>query len=212
MRPSCSPAATGQRAGACYTHHDAARRDCQRCARRAARTSCSAGRVGDCSKARGAQGNWSAAIPNWPRSTASWPRPTGRRRPRPAALPCCAPPSAPAGSRGATITGRPRTSATACSKRTSAASWTCASSTDWCRSGSHGRIPLRRRHGARRRGVLQRPAAGVVLTVGDDQAILPIARSGSGARYAASGVEFWEHQGEASIDFFTADAALHPTR
>jgi len=42
----------------------------------------------------------------------------------------------------------------------------------------------------------------VVLTWGNDQAIVPAAMSASGARYAADGVEFWEHQGEASVDFF----------
>lgn len=41
-----------------------------------------------------------------------------------------------------------------------------------------------------------------VLTWGNDQAIVPAAMSASGARYAADGVEFWEHQGEASVDFF----------
>lgn len=41
-----------------------------------------------------------------------------------------------------------------------------------------------------------------VLTWGDDQAIVPAAVSASGARYAAQGVEFWEHQGEASVDFY----------
>ena len=56
------------------------------------------------------------------------------------------------------------------------------------------------------------PPQAMVLTVGDDQAILPIARSGSGARYAASGVEFWEHQGEASIDFFGKTLRCTPAR
>lgn len=42
----------------------------------------------------------------------------------------------------------------------------------------------------------------VVLTWGNDQAIVPAAVSASGARYAADGVEFWEHQGEARVDFF----------
>ena len=42
----------------------------------------------------------------------------------------------------------------------------------------------------------------VVLTWGNDQAIVPAAPSASGARYAAQGVEFWEHQGEASVDFY----------
>ncbi|CAA0126215.1 Lipoprotein LprI [Halioglobus japonicus] len=42
----------------------------------------------------------------------------------------------------------------------------------------------------------------VVLTRGQDQIIAFIARSGSGARYTSDGVEYWEHQGQASIDWF----------
>ena len=42
----------------------------------------------------------------------------------------------------------------------------------------------------------------VVLSWGTDRAIVPLARSASGARYAARGVEFWEHQGEARVGFF----------
>ncbi len=45
------------------------------------------------------------------------------------------------------------------------------------------------------------PRAAVV-TWGNDQAIVPEAPSASGARYAAQGIEFWEHQGEARVDFF----------
>jgi uncharacterized protein len=41
-----------------------------------------------------------------------------------------------------------------------------------------------------------------VLTVGTDQVIAFAARSGSGARYTAPNVEFWEHQGEATLDWF----------
>jgi uncharacterized protein len=41
------------------------------------------------------------------------------------------------------------------------------------------------------------PAA--VITVGDRQFTTFIARSGSGARYVAAGVEFWEHHGEAAL-------------
>ena len=44
------------------------------------------------------------------------------------------------------------------------------------------------------------PAA--VLTWGRDQVVAFVARSGSGARYTADGVEFWEHQGQVSIDWF----------
>lgn len=41
-----------------------------------------------------------------------------------------------------------------------------------------------------------------VLTWGNDQAIVPEAPSASGARYAAQGIEFREHQGKATVDFF----------
>lgn len=50
----------------------------------------------------------------------------------------------------------------------------------------------------------------VVLTWGDDQAIVPVAMSASGARYAGRGVEFWEHQGEASVDFFGNKLSCKP--
>jgi uncharacterized protein len=40
-----------------------------------------------------------------------------------------------------------------------------------------------------------------VLTHGDDQVIAFVAPSGSGARYEAANVEFWEHQGEASVEW-----------
>lgn len=41
----------------------------------------------------------------------------------------------------------------------------------------------------------QPPSA--VVTFGNEQVIVALQRSGSGARYGAKGVEFWEHQGEA---------------
>jgi uncharacterized protein len=41
-----------------------------------------------------------------------------------------------------------------------------------------------------------------VLTYGEDQTIVFRSRAASGARYTASGVEFWEHQGEATVDFY----------
>ena len=44
--------------------------------------------------------------------------------------------------------------------------------------------------------------AAVVLTLGDDQVIAFIARSGSGSRYVTAGVEFWEHHGEATVTWF----------
>lgn len=42
----------------------------------------------------------------------------------------------------------------------------------------------------------------VVLTRGQEQIVAFIARSGSGARYTADGIEYWEHQGHASINWF----------
>jgi uncharacterized protein len=44
--------------------------------------------------------------------------------------------------------------------------------------------------------------ASVVLTYGPDQVIAFSTPSGSGAKYATSGVEFWEHHGEATVDWF----------
>ena len=41
------------------------------------------------------------------------------------------------------------------------------------------------------------PAA--LLTFADQQAVLFVAESGSGARYAAEDVEIWEHQGQATV-------------
>lgn len=49
-----------------------------------------------------------------------------------------------------------------------------------------------------------------VITWGDDQAIVPVAPSGSGARYAAHGIEFWEHQGVAKVDFFGTTLTCKP--
>lgn len=42
----------------------------------------------------------------------------------------------------------------------------------------------------------------VVLTVGKDQAILFSEPSASGSRYVRDGAELWEHQGEATIEFY----------
>jgi len=41
-----------------------------------------------------------------------------------------------------------------------------------------------------------------VLTYGGDQTIAFIARSASGARYTAANVEFWEHHGEATVEWY----------
>lgn len=41
-----------------------------------------------------------------------------------------------------------------------------------------------------------------VLTWGTDTAIVFAEPSGGGARYGRDGVEFWEHQGEVTVDFY----------
>ncbi len=41
-----------------------------------------------------------------------------------------------------------------------------------------------------------------VLTRGTDSATVFAEQSGSGARYGRDGVEFWEHQGEVTVDFY----------
>jgi uncharacterized protein len=41
-----------------------------------------------------------------------------------------------------------------------------------------------------------------VITYGDDQVIAFAARSASGARYTADNMEFWEHQGEATVNWY----------
>jgi len=51
-----------------------------------------------------------------------------------------------------------------------------------------------------------------VLTVGNDQVIAFIAPAASGARYTAQGVEFWEHQGTASINWFDTKLTCTPRR
>lgn len=44
--------------------------------------------------------------------------------------------------------------------------------------------------------------AAAVLTWGTDSAIVFVEPSGSGARYGRDGVEYWEHQGEVTVDFY----------
>ncbi|CAN5421695.1 MliC family protein [soil metagenome] len=44
------------------------------------------------------------------------------------------------------------------------------------------------------------PAA--VLSWGADKAVVFAERSGSGAKYGRDGVEYWEHQGEVTVDFY----------
>jgi uncharacterized protein len=41
--------------------------------------------------------------------------------------------------------------------------------------------------------------ASVMLVNGNDHAVALIALSGSGSRYTAPGIEYWEHQGEAAV-------------
>lgn len=41
-----------------------------------------------------------------------------------------------------------------------------------------------------------------VITYGDDQTIAFAAESASGARYTAENMEFWEHQGEAKVNWY----------
>ncbi len=41
-----------------------------------------------------------------------------------------------------------------------------------------------------------------VITFGDDQMIAFAAPAGSGAKYTAANVEFWEHHGDATVDWF----------
>lgn len=49
-----------------------------------------------------------------------------------------------------------------------------------------------------------------VITYGDDQVIAFVAPSASGARYTAANVEFWEHQGEATVDWFGTSLTCRP--
>ena len=52
--------------------------------------------------------------------------------------------------------------------------------------------------------------ASVVLTNGDDQVIAFSTRSASGARYSTAGVEFWEHQGEATVNWYGTGLQCRP--
>lgn len=44
-----------------------------------------------------------------------------------------------------------------------------------------------------------RPA---VITLGNDQAIIFAQPTGSGAKYGRTGISYWEHQGDVSVDYF----------
>ena len=41
-----------------------------------------------------------------------------------------------------------------------------------------------------------------VITLGNDQAMIFPLPTGSGAKYGRNGIEYWEHQGKASVDFY----------
>lgn len=52
--------------------------------------------------------------------------------------------------------------------------------------------------------------AAAVMTWGNDQAIVFPQPAASGAKYGRSGIEYWEHQGEASVDFFANKLSCRP--
>lgn len=49
-----------------------------------------------------------------------------------------------------------------------------------------------------------------VMTWGSDQAIVFPQPAGSGSRYGRKGIEYWEHQGEASVDFYGNKLSCKP--
>ena len=49
-----------------------------------------------------------------------------------------------------------------------------------------------------------------VMTWGNDQAIVFPQPAASGAKYGRTGIEYWEHQGEASVDFFGNKLSCKP--
>ncbi|MBD9480380.1 MliC family protein [Pseudoxanthomonas sp. PXM02] len=55
---------------------------------------------------------------------------------------------------------------------------------------------------------LDPPAA--IMALGNDQAIVFPQPAASGAKYGRVGVEYWEHQGEASVDFFGTRLSCTP--
>ena len=50
------------------------------------------------------------------------------------------------------------------------------------------------------------------MTWGNDQAIVFPQPAASGAKYGRVGIEYWEHQGEASVDFFGNKLSCKPVR
>ena len=55
------------------------------------------------------------------------------------------------------------------------------------------------------------PQAAVMM-LGNDQAIVFPQPAASGAKYGRVGVEYWEHQGEASVDFFGNKLSCTPVK
>ena len=49
-----------------------------------------------------------------------------------------------------------------------------------------------------------------VMTWGNDQAIVFPQPAASGAKYGRVGIEYWEHQGEATVDFFGNKLSCKP--
>lgn len=49
-----------------------------------------------------------------------------------------------------------------------------------------------------------------VLTYGEDQTIAIAQPSASGSKYGAQGVEFWEHQGEAKVNWYGTELSCQP--
>ena len=54
--------------------------------------------------------------------------------------------------------------------------------------------------------------AAAVFTYGGDQTIALAARTGSGSKYTAENMEFWEHQGEASVNWYGTHLTCIPRR
>lgn len=52
--------------------------------------------------------------------------------------------------------------------------------------------------------------AAAVMTWGNDQAIVFPQPAASGAKYGRTGIEYWEHQGEASVDFYGNRSSCKP--
>jgi membrane-bound inhibitor of C-type lysozyme len=55
-----------------------------------------------------------------------------------------------------------------------------------------------------------RSSIALVITYGDEQAIIFPQVSASGARYGRTGIQFWEHHGSATVDFYGIKLACTP--